>query len=126
MIKILATCFLATLLLFSENTLAAEGAGAFGLNALELRFAEALILIALACLCVPLSRKLGLGTIIGYLLAGVLAGAALSLPMTEKPEDLLHFAEFGVVLLSWRSSPCPWHCPHKSLTYHFTHSTGYH
>jgi monovalent cation:proton antiporter-2 (CPA2) family protein len=47
---------------------------------------------------VPLSKRLGLGTIVGYLVAGILAGVALGSGLWGHPEDLLHFAEFGVVL----------------------------
>lgn len=65
---------------------------------LELYFWEALAIIVLACIFVPLCRRLGLGTIIGYLLSGVAAGLALSLSFEAHPEELLHFAEFGVVL----------------------------
>ncbi|TDL79327.1 potassium transporter [Palleronia sediminis] len=75
-----------------------DGAAVFGLVGLELGFLAALALIALACLFVPLSRALGLGTVIGYLSAGVVAGAALSISFTRDPDQLLHFAEFGVVL----------------------------
>ena len=78
--------------------LAAEADGPLGLTSLELAFTEALALIALACLFVPLSRRLGLGSVIGYLVAGVAAGAVLRLSYAEHPEELLHFAEFGVVL----------------------------
>jgi monovalent cation:proton antiporter-2 (CPA2) family protein len=70
----------------------------FALSGLEVAFLEALALIALACAFVPLSRRLGLGTVVGYLAAGVAAGAVLSLGFAEHPEELLHFAEFGVVL----------------------------
>ncbi|HZC14705.1 MAG TPA: monovalent cation:proton antiporter-2 (CPA2) family protein [Thermoleophilaceae bacterium] len=70
----------------------------FELSGLEVAFLEALALIALACALVPLSRRLGLGTVIGYLAAGVVAGAVLSLSFAEHPGELLHFAEFGVVL----------------------------
>jgi Kef-type K+ transport system membrane component KefB len=66
-------------------------------TALEMRFLEALALISLACLFVPLSRRMGLGTVIGYLVAGLTAGAILSLSYSEHPEELLH-AEFGVVI----------------------------
>ncbi len=70
----------------------------FGLVGMELAFLEALILIALACICVPLSRALGLGTVIGYLAAGVIAGIGLPISFAREPRELLHFAEFGVVL----------------------------
>ncbi|MCX7567652.1 monovalent cation:proton antiporter-2 (CPA2) family protein [Sulfitobacter sp. F26169L] len=76
----------------------AEGQSMFGLVGMELAFLEALALIALACICVPLSRAMGLGTVIGYLVAGVVAGIGLSFSFTRDPGELLHFAEFGVVL----------------------------
>ena len=77
---------------------AAEADSPFGLTGLEFAFAEALALIALACLFVPVSRRFGLGSVIGYLVAGVAAGAVLRLSYAENPDELLHFAEFGVVL----------------------------
>ncbi|NUH63936.1 cation:proton antiporter [Sulfitobacter sp. S0837] len=70
----------------------------FGLVGMELAFLEALALIALACIFVPISRALGLGTVIGYLVAGVVAGIVLAISFTRDPGELLHFAEFGVVL----------------------------
>ena len=85
-------------LALAEPALAAEADGPLGLTSLELAFTEALALIALACLFVPLGRRLGLGSVIGYLAAGVAAGAVLRLSYAEHPEELLHFAEFGVVL----------------------------
>jgi len=75
-----------------------QGPAIFGLVGLELAFLEALILIALACICVPLSRALGLGTVIGYLAAGLVAGIGLPVSFAREPGELLHFAEFGVVL----------------------------
>lgn len=65
---------------------------------LELSFYEALGLIVLACIFVPVSRRFGLGGIIGYLSTGIAAGAFLTLSFSEHPEEILHFAEFGVVL----------------------------
>ncbi|WP_082140341.1 monovalent cation:proton antiporter-2 (CPA2) family protein [Halomonas sp. PR-M31] len=70
----------------------------FDPTALELRFWEALGLIVMACLFVPLFRRLGLGSIIGYLVAGIAAALVLPFSMSEHPEELLHFAEFGIVL----------------------------
>ncbi|PRY92819.1 Kef-type potassium/proton antiporter (CPA2 family) [Hasllibacter halocynthiae] len=85
-------------LLAAGPAFAAEGPAIFGLVGLEIGFLAALALIALACLFVPVSRALGLGTVIGYLAAGIVAGFGLSLSFTNDPLELLHFAEFGVVL----------------------------
>lgn len=97
---VLAPAVLAAAVLAAGPARAAggEGGGPFGLTSLEMSFTNALALIALACLFVPLSRRLGLGAVIGYLVAGVVAGGVLSLSYAEHPEELLHFAEFGVVL----------------------------
>lgn len=70
----------------------------FNPTELELLFWETLALIVAACIFVPLARRLGLGTVLGYLITGVIVGATLSLGLAEHPEELLHFAEFGVVL----------------------------
>lgn len=67
-------------------------------TAMEITFWETLALIAVACVFVPLFKRLGLGTILGYLASGIVIGAFLSLSLAEHPEELLHFAEFGVVL----------------------------
>src|SRR3982751_1004803 len=57
-----------------------------------------LIYLAAAVLAVPLARFLGLGSIIGYLGAGILIGP-WGLKLVTRPEDILQFAEFGVVLM---------------------------
>jgi glutathione-regulated potassium-efflux system protein KefC len=57
-----------------------------------------LIYLAAAVLAVPLARFLGLGSIIGYLGAGILIGP-WGLKLVTRPEDMLEFAEFGVVLM---------------------------
>jgi glutathione-regulated potassium-efflux system ancillary protein KefC len=49
-------------------------------------------------LVVPLAKRLGLGAVLGYLLAGILIGP-WGLRFISEVEDILHFAEFGVVLL---------------------------
>jgi glutathione-regulated potassium-efflux system ancillary protein KefC len=57
-----------------------------------------LIYLGAAVIAVPLSRALGLGAIIGYLAAGIAIGP-WGLGLVSNVEDILHFAEFGVVLM---------------------------
>jgi glutathione-regulated potassium-efflux system ancillary protein KefC len=56
------------------------------------------ILLAAAVTIVPASARLGLGSVIGYLCAGVLLGPE-GLGWIDNPSEILHLAEFGVVLL---------------------------
>ncbi len=58
----------------------------------------ALVYLAAAVLAVPLARLLGLGSIIGYLAAGVAIGP-WGLKLVTDAQQILHFAEFGVVLM---------------------------
>ncbi|MFH5774649.1 cation:proton antiporter [Paracoccus sp. NGMCC 1.201697] len=49
---------------------------------------------------VPLSARLGLGSVLGYLVSGILIGPVLGLAGSEgERADLQHFAEFGVVMM---------------------------
>lgn len=57
-----------------------------------------LVYLAAAVLAVPLARLLGLGAIIGYLGAGIVIGP-WGLKLVSDPAAILHFAEFGVVLM---------------------------
>ena len=59
---------------------------------------QASIYLGAAVLVVPLAVRLGLGSVLGYLAAGILMGPILGLAGTET-SDLQHFAEFGVVLM---------------------------
>lgn len=59
---------------------------------------NSLIYLSAAVLVVPLSKALGLGSIIGYLVAGIAIGP-WGLGLVSRVEDVLHFAEFGVVLM---------------------------
>ncbi|APW44019.1 glutathione-regulated potassium-efflux system protein KefC [Rhodoferax saidenbachensis] len=56
------------------------------------------IYLSAAVIAVPLSQALGLGSIIGYLAAGIAIGP-WGLGLVTNVEDILHFAEFGVVLM---------------------------
>ncbi|MCB2020281.1 MAG: cation:proton antiporter, partial [Burkholderiaceae bacterium] len=57
-----------------------------------------LIYLAAAVLAVPLARLLGLGAIIGYLVAGIAIGP-WGLALVTDAQQILSFAEFGVVLM---------------------------
>ena len=57
-----------------------------------------LVYLAAAVLAVPLAKFLGLGSIIGYLAAGILIGP-WGLSFVDDPQQMLQFAEFGVVLM---------------------------
>jgi CPA2 family monovalent cation:H+ antiporter-2 len=59
---------------------------------------QASIYLGAAVLIVPLAVRLGLGSVLGYLAAGILVGPIMGLAGTET-EDLQHFAEFGVVMM---------------------------
>ena len=57
-----------------------------------------LVYLAAAVLAVPLAKFLGLGSIIGYLGAGILIGP-WGLKLVTNPQEMLSFSEFGVVLM---------------------------
>ncbi len=59
---------------------------------------QASIYLAAAVIAVPIAARMGLGSVLGYLVAGVLIGPALGLVGHETAE-LQHFAEFGVVMM---------------------------
>lgn len=59
---------------------------------------NSLIYLSAAVIAVPLSKALGLGAIIGYLAAGIAIGP-WGAGLVTNVEDILHFAEFGVVLM---------------------------
>lgn len=59
---------------------------------------QASMYLGAAVLIVPLAVRFGLGSVLGYLAAGILVGPVLGLAGTET-KDLQHFAEFGVVLM---------------------------
>ena len=58
----------------------------------------AFLYLAAAVLTVPVARALGLGAIIGYLAAGIAIGP-WGFGWVSNVQDILHFAEFGVVLM---------------------------
>ncbi|MDF3413186.1 potassium transporter [Sulfitobacter sp. M57] len=59
---------------------------------------QATIYLAAAVIAVPIAARLGLGSVLGYLAAGILIGPVLGFVGSET-KDLQHFAEFGVVMM---------------------------
>ncbi|MDC0713675.1 monovalent cation:proton antiporter-2 (CPA2) family protein [Stigmatella sp. ncwal1] len=59
---------------------------------------QALVFLTAAVVAVPLFKKLGLGSVLGYLTAGMVIGP-WGIGAVPDVESILHFSEFGVVLL---------------------------
>ncbi len=59
---------------------------------------NALYYLLAAVIAVPLFKKIGLGSILGYLCAGIVLGPHV-LGVVSDPDQVLHFAEYGVILL---------------------------
>jgi monovalent cation:proton antiporter-2 (CPA2) family protein len=59
------------------------------------------VFLAAAAIAAPLGRTLGIGAVLGYLAAGIVIGPYLLGPLyqLDDVEGILHFAEFGVVML---------------------------
>ncbi|RYZ38157.1 MAG: potassium transporter, partial [Sphingobacteriales bacterium] len=62
-------------------------------------FVQALIYLGSAVLLVPICKKLGLGSVLGYLIAGMLIGPSAFALIGDDGTDIMHFAEFGVVMM---------------------------
>jgi glutathione-regulated potassium-efflux system protein KefB len=58
---------------------------------------QAVVLLGAATIAVPLFRRLGLGSVLGYLAAGLVVGP-FGLGLIRSPETLMHTAELGVVM----------------------------
>jgi glutathione-regulated potassium-efflux system ancillary protein KefC len=59
---------------------------------------DTLVYLGAAVVCVPLAKRAGLGSVLGYLIAGCAIGP-WGLGFVTNVESILHFAEFGVVLM---------------------------
>ncbi len=62
-------------------------------------FFQAMIYLAAAVIFVPLAKKAGIGSILGYLIAGMIIGPYVLGFVGTEGEDVMHFAEFGVVMM---------------------------
>jgi glutathione-regulated potassium-efflux system protein KefB len=59
--------------------------------------APIVVLLAAAVIAVPIFRRLGLGSVLGYLAAGLAIGP-FGLKLFTDPQAILHVAELGVVM----------------------------
>lgn len=60
---------------------------------------QAFIFLFSAVICVPISKKLGMGSVLGYLIAGVLIGPYVLKFVGNDGADIMHATEFGVVMM---------------------------
>jgi len=59
---------------------------------------QAFVYLTASVIAVPIAKRLGLGSVLGYLIAGVVIGPIAGLVGSET-SDVQHFAEFGVVMM---------------------------
>lgn len=60
---------------------------------------QSMVYLAAAIVFVPLAKKMGLGAVLGYLIAGIIIGPSILGFIGKEGEDIMHFAEFGVVMM---------------------------
>jgi len=60
---------------------------------------QAIVYLTAALICVPVAKRLGMGSVLGYLLAGILIGPFALGFVGREGQDIMHFAEFGVVMM---------------------------
>jgi monovalent cation:proton antiporter-2 (CPA2) family protein len=59
---------------------------------------QAFVYLTAAVIAVPIAKRLGLGSVLGYLIAGTMIGPVIGLVGSET-QEIQHFAEFGVVMM---------------------------
>ncbi len=62
-------------------------------------FFQAFVYLTAAVIAVPIAKRLGLGSVLGYLLAGIVIGPFGFELIGKEGQDVMHFAEFGVVMM---------------------------
>ncbi|MBA2241717.1 MAG: cation:proton antiporter [Chthoniobacterales bacterium] len=62
-------------------------------------FFQAFIYLLAAVVSVPLAKRFGLGSVLGYLLAGIVIGPFCLRLVGSAGNDVMHIAEFGVVMM---------------------------
>ena len=73
-----------------------SGEGGSGMH--DVTLAQVALFLAAAVIAAPLAKLLRIGTVLGYLLVGVLIGPSV-LGLVADVGSVLHFAEFGVIML---------------------------
>ncbi len=62
-------------------------------------FFQALVFLAAAVISVPIAKRLGLSSVLGYLFAGFIIGPYGLGFIGAEGQDIMHFAEFGVIMM---------------------------
>ncbi len=65
---------------------------------MELFLLQLFIFLTAAAVAVPLAKKFGLGSVLGYLVAGIIIGP-YGLSLIGDVEEVMHFTEFGIVMM---------------------------
>jgi CPA2 family monovalent cation:H+ antiporter-2 len=60
---------------------------------------QSIVFLGSALVCVPIAKRLGIGSVLGYLFAGMLVGPYVLGFVGSEGEDIMHAAEFGVVMM---------------------------
>lgn len=60
---------------------------------------NAVILLGAALVFVPIAKRLGIGSVLGYLLGGIVIGPSVLGLIGQESEDIMHATEFGVVMM---------------------------
>ena len=60
---------------------------------------QAVIYLSAAVICVPIAKRFAMGSVLGYLIAGMLIGPFVLGFIGREGKDIMHFAEFGVVMM---------------------------
>jgi monovalent cation:proton antiporter-2 (CPA2) family protein len=60
---------------------------------------QAFVFLLAAIISVPIAKRLGMGSVLGYLIAGVVIGPYMLKLVGQDVKSIMHFAEFGVVMM---------------------------
>lgn len=60
---------------------------------------KAVVYLLAAVICVPIAKKIGMSSILGYLFAGILIGPFVLRLIGQEGQDIMRFAEFGIVMM---------------------------